>query len=258
MVSVRTCENALKGYHIKQSGSPPWATRPKLAVGGVLSKPSVEAWFGGRWIMGVEGDRLSLRGVLAAPTYVELAILYVLLGVYVVVTTDAVVPFSWHGFVTGSFLIVCVAAVIRGVLLVRALLMRVAKSYWQRWAQFCGTVLVLTVLVGTDLGLTVRLALSEGDLLREVASLQTASTEARDRIARMPPGPVGHFNLRVYCIDNGGKTIWFHTVYGEEVFPPPFSLLGGIVYCEDGPPPVWGETTYSHLYGPWWRWVQDV
>jgi hypothetical protein len=52
--------------------------------------------------------------------------------------------------------------------------------------------------------------------------------------------------------------VWLQTVQGRGLVEPPFSLEAGIVYCEHGPPPDTGESHYEHLFGPWWRWLEDV
>ncbi len=194
---------------------------------------------------------------LRALTDLELAILYLLLGIYIGVATDAVVSFIWVEFVVFSLLAVGLLGVLRIITFAFALRAKSIKQFWARWAQLGLIALVLILIFGTNLDLTLRVWLSENALYKKVQQIQRLSVDKQKQMHQQYSLPTGFFEVGVHEVDPQSKTIWFHTADGQDPFGP-FSLIGGIVYCEQDRPPERGETTYQHLYGSWWRWIQDM
>jgi hypothetical protein len=113
------------------------------------------------------------------------------------------------------------------------------------------------LLLWANLGLYVRLKMSEGSLLKKAESVLLIPTENQIQFNVSVPVHVGFFAIKIYKVDTINRTVWFHTEDGEALFWVP-SLMGGIVYCKEGSPAEIGETSYQHLWGPWWRWAQDI
>ena len=194
---------------------------------------------------------------LRAPTDLELGVLYLLLGFYIAVATDAVTSFIWLNFVLFSLLGVILLAAFRIVLFVFVLQAKKAKGVWMRWAQFGAIALVMVLIFETNLDLCLRVWLSEGALNREVQGIERLPVDGQKRWLKVAPLARGLFNVRLEEVDRESRTMWFHTVDGTDPFGRD-AVYGGIVYCEGAQPPERGESTYEHLYGPWWRWMQDM
>jgi len=194
---------------------------------------------------------------LQAPTDLELAILYLLLGIYIAVATDAVISFIWLKFVLFSLLAVVLLAVFRIVTFALGPSGKMVRQFRARWAQLGSIVLALVLIFGTNLDLTLRVWLSENALSEKVQRIQRLSVDKQKEMHQKYSLATGFFEVGVHEVDPQNKTIWFHTADGQDLFGP-VGLVGGIVYCAQGRPPERGETTYEHLYGAWWRWVQDI
>ena len=206
--------------------------------------------------MNIKASRIA--SWLWAPTDLELAVLYLLLGFYIAVATDAVISLVWFHPVVFSVLGVGLLIAIRVVTLYLGLLAKAVKKFWARWTQLGLIASALILIFVTNLDLSIRVWLSESALREEVQHIQSLPPRGLKAWLGLPPKPVGLFNVQLHEVDVGSGTIWFHTTDGENLFAPPFSIWGGIVYCKQGQPPERGETTYQHLYGPWWRMLQDM
>jgi len=195
---------------------------------------------------------------LKAPTVIELLISFFLLGIIVAIATDAVVSLSYIKLVYFSILIIATVVIVRVGLFILTIRVKPKSKYYFRWVSLGFATVIMVIITTTNLDLSLRVWLSRKSLEKEVQFVQSLSPNDQKRVLRLEPKSVALFNLRLYEVDNETGTIWFQTAYGRDVFPPPYSLLGGIVYKKQGEPPERGETTYQHLYGPWWRWLQDI
>jgi hypothetical protein len=131
--------------------------------------------------------------------------------------------------------------------------------------QWAAAMLVATVAVvaWSRADLVVRVALSDRDLCERAELMIHMADRQR----------AGDDNPHVRCDTGGhcfislasaaglfstlnasvkGDTVWFETVD----FGPPFTA--GLCYSPSGPPARYGESTYQHLTGPWWRWLCDI
>lgn len=195
---------------------------------------------------------------LQVPSRLELSFLYILLGIYMVVATDSVIPSCWIVFVIYSFVCVVLIMCFRLVtLLVLALVTGVPKKVWASWVQLGFIALIIILLFWTNLGLSVRLRISGRALVEQVDKVFSMHIDSQKQLFERGPEPIGFFAIRTYRVEPHNRTVWFHTEDGEALFGVP-SLMGGIVYCEQGQPSEIGETVYQHLWGPWWRWAQDI
>jgi hypothetical protein len=193
------------------------------------------------------------------PTQIELGILYFLLGIYVTTATDAVIPYyAWAGWVMASTLAVFLYMFLRGISFACLLLSKQAKRHWARWVQLAFIGALVFIIFGTNLDLALRVKLSEHELNQEVEALLRVSPENQGKFLYNSPSPRGLFSARTRRIESEIGCIWFETGSGAPVGGSAQSVYGGIVYCEDGTPPEQGESTYEHLYGPWWLWLQDM
>ncbi len=192
------------------------------------------------------------------PSDLELAILYMLLGFYFVVATDSVIPFCWVTFTTVSLYIAIFIIFLRFILFIAVLKKgNVPRKAWVRWGQLGFITLIIILLFCTNLGICLRLIISKQAMLKEVDQAFSTQVDFQGRLFETGPVPVDLFAIRIYKVDSVNRTVWFHTEDGNSAFWIP-SLMGGIVYCEQGRPAGIPETNYQHLWGPWWRWVQDI
>ncbi|MCJ7617180.1 MAG: hypothetical protein MUO43_11655 [Desulfobacterales bacterium] len=202
--------------------------------------------------------RVKIIHVFRNPTDLELGMLYFLLGINMAYATDAVVSLSYYFLVGLTVLLLLVVGVFRLIIFVLAVLSEQIRMSSARWIQIVLIGAAIAIILGTNFDLALRVRLSEQALYKKVQRIQMLPPEAQNRMANsISSGPIGLFNARLYAVDASTGIIWFHTADGRDAFPPPHSLFGGIVYCEEGTPPKRGESTYQHLYGPWWRWLQD-
>ncbi len=195
---------------------------------------------------------------LAMPTDVEVGILYLILGINIALATNAVISLSYIVLVyfsLSAFILLSGFRIITFPFVLRA---KKTGQFYRRWVEMLLASLAMIAIFWTNIDLAIRVKLSERALYKEVHWIQSLPTDARNRILKQGPRPIGLFNARLYDYDTPSETFWFYTGHGRDPFPPPFSILGGIVYCEQGQPAARGETTYEHLYGHWWRWLQDT
>lgn len=193
-----------------------------------------------------------------APSSFELSVLYILSGIYLVVATDSVIPFGWQTFTMYSMACVALIFCFRLVsLLVLALGSGIPKEVWSRWGQLGFIALIIILLFWTNLGLCVRLRISKHAMLKEVNHALSIRLDSQRQLFETGPMPVGFFAIRIYQVDSVNRTVWFHTEDGAGAFWV-HSLMGGIAYSEQGQPAEIPETSYQHLWGPWWRWAQDI
>ena len=115
-----------------------------------------------------------------------------------------------------------------------------------RWIEAGILAAIVCLLETTNVALKARVYLSEDQLLDHVHFAQ----HSRDHGKHIPVCPVGLFTI--HDTYTKGSTVWMTTV----LCGPPFSA--GLVYCQEGPPTQRAESEYEHLYGPWWRWLQDI
>ncbi|MHC4187881.1 MAG: hypothetical protein ACYSRQ_06780, partial [Planctomycetota bacterium] len=74
---------------------------------------------------------------LRSPTDLELAVLYLLLGIYIAVATDVVISPSWFRFFFFSFILVVLLITFRIITFILALGTNAVKKVWARWSQLC-------------------------------------------------------------------------------------------------------------------------
>ncbi len=191
------------------------------------------------------------------PTDLELGGLYLLSGIYIVIATNSVVPIAWYKFVIFSLTIVGIIICLRIFTFIFLLLNKNLKEHISRWCQLAIIVICMILIFRTNLDLILRVWISEGELYREVKLTQSIYDNNKQDIFKPISKPRGLFNIYIQEYDAKERTLWIHTVDGEEPFGS-FSVLGGIVYCEQEKPPERGEAYYEHLYGPWWKWIQDM
>lgn len=194
---------------------------------------------------------------LAAPSALEIAVYYVWFGSYLVLATDATIHepavnpnsqlytlvFLWETLPV----FVLAMIVVRALLIVPLKLLPAARTQIRRWVLLTFMGLGLVLVTNTNLDLALRLWLSESDLLDSVALIHTWPA---DQVTSDRDFSAGFFT--VHHVHRDGRIIWFQTV----VYGPPFSA--GLVYSSNGPPPAFGASLYEHLYGPWWRWLQNL
>ena len=193
-----------------------------------------------------------------SPSSFELSVLYVLLGIYLGLGTDSVVQFGWISFVIYSISCVAIFACFRLInFLIMLYRQNISKKDWIKWGQLGFISFVLLLLFYTNLGLCVRLLISRHAMLEEVEMAFSMNADSQKILFETGPVPTGMFSVRIYRVDSENRTVWFHTEDGGALFWVP-SLMGGIVYCEKKRPAEIGETSYQHLWGPWWRWAQDI
>ncbi|MFC1462708.1 hypothetical protein ACFLQU_03795 [Verrucomicrobiota bacterium] len=200
--------------------------------------------------------------VLASPSLIEIAALYALSGVYAVIATDAALHMGWTFFVIRTHILGVAWVVLR---ILSALLIRVSfrsRPSPSRWMLTSLPLVLITLIFTTNLDLALRLRFSQSAFEFEVDYIQALYAKGETRIVKnilaIPDNPYGLFSARVLEVADNGAIVWFKTVTGGEPFPPPYCLSGGIVYSKNGQPPERSEMVYQHLYGPWWRWVQDA
>ena len=198
-----------------------------------------------------------LLGWFRAPSDLELSILYILLGIYLSVATDAVVPACWIIFTLVSLSCIILYMLCRLIIFFLAIRTGTLRKTWTRWGQLGFISLMATLLFLTNVGLIVRVKISENNLVDKAEHILSLPVENQIQFQGLDRVQVGFFAIRIYKVDAVTRTVWFHTEDGEALFWVP-SLMGGIVYCEQGKPVKIGETSYQHLWGPWWRWAQDI
>lgn len=192
-----------------------------------------------------------------APSNLELSVLYVLLGTYIPLTTNAVTPAYSVNFVIVSLCFILLIILIRILTFFVSLKFNLLKMFWAKWMQLGFIAFILVILFGTNIGLCLRLKFSESSMIKEVDNAFSLTEDIQKGLYKAPPVTAGMFSIRVYKVESRNRIVWFHTEDGSALFWMP-SLMGGIVYCEQGQPSEIGETAYQHLWGPWWRWAQDI
>jgi hypothetical protein len=195
----------------------------------------------------------TIERLLLRPSRVELSVLYVLLGAHLVIGTDAAIPHEWLSFVLGSLLLLGALILLRISLLVICRIWPFAPSARWRWAEVVCIALGFAIIHTTSLGLILRVYASEHWLIRQVEEARaSAMTEQRVRM------PYGLFFVHDVHKSSSG-VVWLTTVsLGSPLFDSPSSIYAGLVYSQSDAPPPRGESHYQHLYGPWWRWLQDM
>lgn len=94
---------------------------------------------------------------------------------------------------------------------------------------------------------SIRLKLSESALMGYVQEVQAGRRSLQQRGA--PTRRVGLFDVRETELLTGGIVRLITT---ED-----FVDHAGFVYSPTQKPPIQGEDTYRHLYGPWWHWQRS-
>jgi hypothetical protein len=194
----------------------------------------------------------------AAPSRFELTLLYGLLGAHLVIGTDAAIPSGWFPFVWFTLLVIGGLALLR---VTQALwTWRSARPPWLPWAELAGILGVLGLIYGTHSVLMIRIFLSEKSLLKQIAIIQEISAESSEESA----SSAGLFQIRAAYRNPPGESgsepgmIWLETVTGTRLLKAQDCMWAGLVYSEKGIPPNFGDSSYEHLYGPWWLWVEGI
>jgi hypothetical protein len=204
----------------------------------------------------------ALLRALTSPTVLEIGILYGLLGVYVVIATDAAVHLGWLAPVVGSLAVMAVWGLLRIVMALFVWMAVRSKPLVSRWLIALVPIALVVLIFTTNIDLSLRLRLSESEFQSQVDLIQTQIAHGRtntiNNIPTFHDRSYGLFSARILEIADDGTVVWFKTVNGDEPFPPPYSIRGGIVYCEKEHPPARPEMVYEHLFGRWWRWLQDT
>jgi hypothetical protein len=187
---------------------------------------------------------------LNTPSRLELTVLYFLLGTHVVLASDAAIPSGWVMFAWLSFF--AVGLWIVGRLVLAALQFRLIRPGARRWVESALILAVFFLIHATPLGVAARVYLSEGRLMEEVRRAQDQKREWHGGGI-----PCGLLTVQA-TIPHDDQTVWLETVSGSRLFESYPSMWGGVVYCERGHPPPFGEIRYRHLYGRWWSYLQDI
>jgi len=193
--------------------------------------------------------------IACTPSFLELGLLYLWAGIYIVLGTDATLhqslaePCSLIFEVSLFWVYFPIFILSLCVLRICFLLVFKLKSQFIErksiWIQLAVLGMFIFIMTETSLALKVRVRISEEELRKHIESINYSQPESL-----LTSHSVGLFTVHNTFKD--GKVVWLQTVlYG----PPCF---GGLVYCESGVPPIRGESQYEHLYGPWWRWLQDM
>ena len=197
-----------------------------------------------------------IKDWLYMPSFLELSILYFLLGFYIAVATDVVVSSIWFNVVLVSLSAVVVFYTFRVITFAIALSKK-ALDFWSRWIQLMFIAIMLILIFKTNVAIILRLRLSESALSKKVQFIQSLSSEAQNQRFNMDALPIGLFNIRLDRVDDSSSTVWFHTIDGQALFGP-LGIYGGIAYSENEFPPEVHERVHQHLYGSWWLWIQDM
>ena len=187
---------------------------------------------------------------VTSPSRLELTLLYFLLGAHVVLASDAAIPSGWVMFAWLSFFGAGLWFV--GRLVLAALQFRVIRPRARRWVESALILAVFFLIHATTVGVTARVYLSERRLMEQVRHAQDLKREWHGSGI-----PCGLLTVQA-TIPLGDRAVWLETVSGSRLFESYSGMCGGIVYCERGFPPPFGEIRYKHLYGPWWSFLQDV
>ena len=193
----------------------------------------------------------STKPTLTSPSRFELTVLYFLLGAHVVLASDAAIPSGWLMFAGLSFFAVALWFAVRVGL--AAWRFRVIRPRAMRWIESTLILAVYVLVHVTPLGIAARVYLSEGRLMEEVRLAQGRKREWHGGSGI----PCGLFTVQA-MIPHDDQTVWLETMSGSRLFESYPSMWGGVVYCEHGHPPPFGEIRYRHLYGPWWSWLRDA
>lgn len=196
----------------------------------------------------------------AKPSRFELCTLYFLLGMHAVMGTDASVPLGWHPVLFSSLALVCCIFLVR--LLAAIFAPQTARAHAGKWIELLCIVMVFAMIYATNWGLSIRVFFSEKALLRQVQYVQESKGDTywfwRGSSCGLFTVHAGMKNLGLDAQKTGTRVVWLVTASGPPLFEPPYGLSGGLVWCPNGPPPDTSESTYQHLYGPWWRWLEDT
>jgi len=207
----------------------------------------------------MQSEPSKLLAWFLAPTQLELAMLYVFLGICVVTATNAVMPlWAWGGAIGLLLLAIGVYLLLRGITFALVLLRGQLKPHRTQWLQLGLITATLCLIIFTNLDLALRVRLCERQLNREIQSLHRMSPEHQKEFRQQSSLPIGLFNVRVTRIDPETGTIWFETGTGIALSESVHSVYGGLVYCEADEPPEQPRATYTRLYGPWYLWLQDI
>lgn len=178
------------------------------------------------------------------PTTFEIALLYLGLGAYLLAASDASIATNLEPFVI-LFLLLAISLIgVRVLFLVRKDCLAILRRGKARWLALGLGGMFILLGQTTNLGLILRLRFSESAICEYIDSLPN-----QNHYSSRHSLPCGFFTILETDSDSG--TVWLTTVHGQ-----PF--LAGIVYCPIGTPQQIGESEYQHLYGPWWRWLQDI
>ena len=202
----------------------------------------------------------------SSPSCIELVIIYLTIGFFIPVTSNSVIHSGLRWYILFLFSLCCLYFLTRIGLLLRAYYtdsIHKANINITNWVLFGINLFLLAIILGTDTTFKIRLKLSEKPLIDEIRfierQIQKDGLSGADSFKKMGSHNAGLFMIRLDSISQDGKTIWFHTLDGNNLFPPPYCMIGGIVYKKDSEPPEnRGEDNYIHLWGPWWKWMQDI
>jgi hypothetical protein len=200
-----------------------------------------------------------IRGRFSAgPSRLELNGLYLLLGVHLVLASDAAIPDGWLGFAIVSFSLIVGWFSIR--MIMALLRVRSVRPYYGRLIEAGCILAAVLVLHATTVALAARVYLSQPEL-RDLAMDSMTTRASRPFLTR--GGPSGLFTI--HAITSKGGVVWLGTVSGSRLFPYQYAdqdcQHAGLAYCETGRPPAmppsFSQSFYHHLYGPWWLWMDS-
>jgi hypothetical protein len=128
-----------------------------------------------------------------------------------------------------------------GVSIAKPQVFNTPRVRWCWWA-VPAIGLLAAVLAVTNVGLTIRVWLSDAEL-REFAEAVIADHDHR----KTTPRRVGLLVVRSAGVE--GRQVYLQTASG-------FLDVAGVVYCPDGDVPLYADR-HSQLFGPWWWFWED-
>ena len=162
------------------------------------------------------------------PSRFELSVLYVLLGVHLILGTDAAIPSGWVMFAGLSLFGVGLWSC--GRLALVTLKWRMDRVTKVRCGELGGILLLLVLVHATNLGVMVRLYFSEQSLIDELRMV------SGDRPLRNGNIPRGLFTVQNTFATMEGETrvVWLETVSGSRLFGN-HSMWGGLRIARTAP-----------------------
>jgi len=120
---------------------------------------------------------------------------------------------------------------------------------WAAWAVLPAMVILTTILIQDNVPVSVRLTLSESELISFVQDSQSQEIPA----GRLDLSQVGLFKVKHVRVQ--GDCVRLTTSSNILVLE-----RYGLAYCPNGTLPAvkFGSGHYEHLHGPWWIWRDNI